>query len=101
MWVYPELSDDFVLRLGGMHTLMSFVGSVGALMGNSGLEEVLKAAFGGVTRMLTGKNFPQNTGALRMVAEELLQPIISRAESHEDLMAILEKESTKSRTVKV
>ena len=44
-----------------MHTLMSFVGSVGALMGNSGLEEVLKAAFGGVTRMLTGKNFPQNT----------------------------------------
>ena len=84
-----------------MHTLMIFVGSVGALMGNSGLEEVLKAAFGGVTRMLTGKNFPKNTGALRMVAEELLQPIISRAESHEDLMSILEKESTKSRTAKV
>ena len=54
-----------------MHTLMSFVGSVGALMGNSGLDEVLKAAFGGVTRMLTGKNFPQNTETLRMVAEEL------------------------------
>ena len=56
-----------------------------------------KAAFGGVTRMLTGKNFPQNTRALRMVAEELLQPIISRAESHEDLMSTLEKEATKSR----
>ena len=54
MWVSPELSDDFVIRLGVMHTLISFVGSVGALMGNSGLEEVLKAAFGGVTRMLTG-----------------------------------------------
>ena len=53
-------------------------------MGNSGLGEVLKAAFGGVTRMLPGKNFPQNTRALRMVAEELLQPIISRAESHEE-----------------
>ena len=84
-----------------MHTLMSFVGSVGALMGNCGLEEVLKGAFGGVTRMLTGKYFPQNTGALRMVAEELLQPIISRAESHEDLMSILETESTKSRTANV
>ena len=36
-----------------------------------------------------------------MVAEELLQPIISRAERHEDLMSILEKESTKSRTAKV
>ena len=58
-------------------------------MGNSGLEEVLKAAFGGVTRMLTKKNFPQNTRAIRMVAEELLQPIIPRAESQEDLMSIL------------
>ena len=43
VWVYPELSDDFVLRLGGMNTRMCFVGSVGALMGNSGLEEVLQA----------------------------------------------------------
>ena len=102
VWVYPELSDDFfVLRLGGMHTLMSFVGSVGALIGNSGLEEVLKAAFGGVIQMLTGKNFPQNTRALRMVAEELLQPTISRAESQEGLMSILEKEATKNRTGKV
>ena len=101
VWVYPELSDDFVLRSGSMHTLMSFVGSVGALMGNSGLKEVLKAAFRGVTQMSTGKNFPQNTRALRMVAEELFQPIISRAESHEYLVSILEKEATKSRTTKV
>ena len=101
VWVYPELSDYFVLRLGGMHALLSFVGSVGVLMGNSGLEEVLKAAFGGVTRILAGKNFPQNTRALRMVAEELFQPIISRAESHEDLVSISEKEATKSRTAKV
>ena len=49
VWVYPELFDYFFLRLGGLHTLMIFVGSVGALMGNSGLEEMLKAAFGGVT----------------------------------------------------
>ena len=97
VWVYLELFDDFVLRLG----VISFVGSVGALMGNSGLDEVLKAAFGGMTGMLTGKNFPQNTRALRMVAEELFQPIISRAEIHEDLVSILEKEATKSRTAKV
>ena len=36
-----------------------------------------------------------------MVSDELLQPIISRAERHEDLMSILEKEATKSRTAKV
>ena len=40
VWVSSEPSDYFVLRLGGMHTLMGFVGSVGVLMGNSGLEEV-------------------------------------------------------------
>ena len=36
-----------------------------------------------------------------MVAEELLQPIISRAESREDIVSMLEKEATKSRTAKV
>ena len=39
---------------------MSYVGAVGVLMAGSGLEELMKAAFGGVTKMLTGKNFPQN-----------------------------------------
>ena len=47
------------------------------------------------------KNFPQNTRALRMVDDELLQPIISRAESQEAIVSILEKESTTSRTAKV
>jgi hypothetical protein len=59
MWIYPELFCNFIPQLGGMHLLMSFVGCVGVLMANSGLEEVLKAAFGGVARMLTGKNNPQ------------------------------------------
>ena len=51
--------------------------------------------------MLTMNNFPQNTIALRMVDDELLQPIISRAESQEDIVSILEKEATTSRTAKV
>ena len=56
--------SDIILRLGGMHFLMSFVDSVGTLMSNSGLEELLSSAFGGVNKMLTGKNFPQNVQAL-------------------------------------
>ena len=47
-WVYPELFLNFIPRLGGMHMLMSFVGCVGTLMANSGLEDVLKCAFGSV-----------------------------------------------------
>jgi hypothetical protein len=59
-WVYPNLfGDDFINRLGGMQFLMSFVGAIGSLMSNSGLENIMKAAFGGVAKMLTGKKYPQ------------------------------------------
>ena len=46
-----------------MHILMNFVGSIGHLMENSGLEEVLKSAFAGIPHMLSGKKFPQSTHA--------------------------------------
>ena len=36
---------DIVVRLGGFHTLMSFLGSIGHLMKGSGLEEVLGESF--------------------------------------------------------
>ena len=36
---YPELFDeDFILRLGGMHFVMSYVGAVGIVMVGSGME---------------------------------------------------------------
>ena len=46
LWVHPEMFHNFILRLGSMHMLMSFVGCVGVLMAGSGLEQVLKSAFG-------------------------------------------------------
>jgi hypothetical protein len=33
---------------------MSFVGFIGTLMENSGLEEILSKGFGGVAKMLSG-----------------------------------------------
>lgn len=101
IWVHPQLFPNFVPRLGGMHMLMSFVGCVGVLMANSGLEEVLKAAFGGVARMLTGKNFPQNVRGLRMVCEEVLRNIIQGVDSYEDMMLLLEGRAAQSRTTKL
>ena len=56
-----------------MHLLMSFIGCTGSLMSNSGFEEILKKSFAGVEKMLTGKKYPMNLRALRMVVEELLQ----------------------------
>ena len=48
-----------------------FVGAVGTLMNNTGLEELMNSAFGGVLKMLSGKKYPQNLRPLRMVVEEL------------------------------
>lgn len=36
----PKTFEKFVNRLGSMHKLMCFVGSVGTLLADSGLEEV-------------------------------------------------------------
>ena len=51
-WVYPNLfpKTQFIIRLGGMHLLMNFIGCVGKLMTNTGLEEILSCAFGSVKR---------------------------------------------------
>ena len=37
------------------------------------LSDLLKSAFGGVEKMLSGKNFPQNTRALRICVKEILR----------------------------
>jgi len=52
MWVYLKKFPSFVLRLGGMHMLMSLVGCVGVLMANSCLEQILKSSFSSVVNML-------------------------------------------------
>jgi hypothetical protein len=101
MWVHPERFPNFIPRLGGIHMLMSFVGCVGMLMANSGLEEVMKAAFGGVTRMFTGKKFPQNTRAIRMVTEEVWHGTVEHVDSNMDLMALLERKANSSTTSKL
>ena len=80
--------------------LMNFVGTVGVLMANSGLKEVLCCAFGGVNKMLSGKKFPQNVRALRMVVEVLLQEALKTSSSEDNLMGVLENKFMKSRTTK-
>ena len=55
----PDGSDlkGMVVRLGGFHMQMSFLGSIGHLMVGSGLQELLEVVFAGnaVRHMLTGK----------------------------------------------
>jgi len=57
----PEGSDlrKIVLRMGGFHTLMSFLGSIGNIMSGSGLRSVLELVYAEntVTHMLSGKAY--------------------------------------------
>ncbi len=50
-WSDQERWKHMILRHGGMHTLMSFVGCIGVLMAGTGLEAILNAAFKGVPNM--------------------------------------------------
>lgn len=47
--------ENFYPRLGGMHLLISSVGAVGALMSNTGLEDILSSTFARVPKLLNGK----------------------------------------------
>ena len=55
--IITERSLRIVCRLGGFHTIMSFLGSIGSLMKGSGLEEALEQVYGpnAVAHMMTGK----------------------------------------------
>ena len=49
------LFSNVILRLGEMLMLMSYVDSIGSLMADSGVTELMQAAFAGVPKMLSGK----------------------------------------------
>ena len=53
IWNEPERWRNFCRRLGGMHILMNFIGSIGKLMEGSGLEKLMAKAFGGRRQHLT------------------------------------------------
>ena len=100
-WAYPAKFANFIPCLGGMHFIMSFVGCVGVLMQNTGLEDIMKSAFSGVQKMLVGKNYPHNVRALRIVVEELLKGILNDLRCAEDLENKLSDSASKSKTSKL
>ena len=91
------------MRLGGMHSLVSFVGTIGTLMAESGLAEVMSAVFGGVPKMLIGKKFPQNVRAMRMDAEEILRQVMQNTpvSCKEEFMKVLADLAGRCKTTKV
>ena len=103
MWENRALFGNIYLRLGGMHMLMSYVGCIGSLMAGSGIVEVLSEAFAGVLKMLTGKKYPDNVRALRMLVEELIRPLFQTRNMicMDELQQALNDTASHSRTAKL
>ena len=98
----PRIFDKtFIPILGSMHLLMNCIGCVGKLMKNSGLAEVLESSFGSVTKMLSGKFFPQNLRAMRMVLEEVIRASCINAETYEELVQEFDSAAEQSFTSKL
>ena len=79
---------------------MSYCGCIGTLMADIGIVETLSVAFGGVLKMLSGKKFPQNVRALRMLVKELLRPLFGKNIFHnmDDLLQEWDAISVESKT---
>ena len=77
-----------------MHFLKRFLGCIGVLMANSGLD-LLRIA-----KMLTGKKYPQNVWALGMATEDVLREVITDIEDEDDLMNVLDNKASQSKTAK-
>ncbi len=68
-WSNPMRWNRLIIRHGGMHTLMSFIGCVGNLMKGTGLEEILNSPFSGVASMLNGKAWTMAVRGFRNLAQ--------------------------------
>lgn len=91
-WSDPQRWSSVVLRPGMMHTLMSFIGSIGQLMNSTGLEELIGSSFGGLTSIFNGKAWPKAMQAFRMVLYALLHDFLGEGEkTHDQITAFLEK----------
>jgi hypothetical protein len=91
-WSNPVRWKGVILRPGMMHTLMSFIGTIGYNMKATGAEELVGAAYGGITSIFNGKAWPKAMRAFRMVVAALLHDFLQEGEkSHEDIVAYLGK----------
>ena len=99
-WVYSELfGEDFILRLGGMHFL-KLCWCCGGSDGWKWVGRANESCFGGVLKILTGKNFSQNTRALRIVVEQVLHQILCEGNTFDELMQELKVRTSTSRTAR-
>ena len=85
-----------------MHTLMSFVGAIGNLMADTGLESIMEVAFGGFAKMLSGNLEVSPECESTPASRRGITPVINNdTQSYLDLMRELQHRVSLSRTCKL
>ena len=61
MGMKKEENMDIVIRLGGFHTMMSFLGTIDTMMSGSGIEQLFSEIYAenSVLRIMAGKAVPR------------------------------------------
>ena len=79
---------------------MNFIHAISIIMSGSGLKEILASSFKSVDKILSGKKYPQNFRALRMLVQELLQCVVQdrNVSSFSGLIELLDDRASQSRT---
>ncbi len=76
----PSFSEinGIVLKLGGFHTLMSFLGSIGHIMDGSGLQEILEIVFAkdSVPHLLSVKAYARAVRAHTVLSSALINLLL-------------------------
>ena len=99
----PSYFMNVIRVLGGMHTLMAFIHAICIIL-SLALKAILSATFGSVDKMMSGKKYPQNFRALRMLTEEMLRNLLRDnpgITSMEHLLNCLKERSERSKTTKL
>ena len=72
----PSYFKSVIPVLGGMHMLMNFIHAIAIIMAGSGMKDILAGTFGSIDKILSGKKYPQNFRAFRMLVEEVLRNVV-------------------------
>ena len=95
MFYQPTYFESVIPVLGWMHMLMNFIHAAAVSMADSEMNEILAGTFGSVEKMLSGKKYPQNFRAIRMLVEEMPQCILEGVDSFSHLIIVLDAQATK------
>ena len=98
--IVVDKSINAVIHLGGFHTMMSYVGSIGTLMEGSGLADVLQSVYGEntVKHMLNGKSIARAIRGHNLVESALhtkLQKMLFDEALNQDIFQKLTKDDKK------